>query len=808
MRSLVRIVPIVVAAMCVASAWAQSAQRVPHIGYVYPAGGRRGSVVEVLVGGQFLRNVTGVHVSGEGVHAEVIEHYKPLRAASKEQRQEVIRRLRELIGRRWDEAVHDGLVEGKLPAMLAMKGARRPRMQDKQAAMEQVELPAHPLLRNLDKMDLRELLHVRAMLMSARKYRQQNNQMAESVLLRVTIAAAAKPAERELRLLTRLGLTNPLVFEVGAWPEVHELESNDPKAFDPLPEEPPLKMPALINGRIMPGDVDRFRFRAGQGQHLVIEGHARRLIPFVADAVPGWFQATLSLYDERGNKVAFVDDYRFDPDPVLFYEVPEDGVYEVEIHDALFRGREDFVYRLSISERPFVTWTFPLGTRAGHGRYADVGGWNMPVEQLYLTAHRGWEGIREKVWGRGRRATNPVPYAISKLPSCAETESNDAIAGAQRIKLPRVVDGRIEEPGDADVFEFEGRAGEDIVLEVLARRLQSPLDAVVWLTDALGQVLAWNDDYEQKDGHLFTDAGLLTHHADSYLRAKLPADGTYYVRLTDAQGHGGEAYVYRLRISPPQPDFAVWMTPSSVNVPAGRAAPLTLHAVRTDGFAGEIEVALQDALPGFALSGGRIPAGRDRIRMTLSAPGRRLAQPVVLQMEASAEIAGKTVSRPVRPADDTMQAFLYRHLMPAQELVVAVIGGRRFAAQVEVAGDAPVRIPLGGTAKVRVGIPRRLMPDSLQLELSDPPNGVMLKDVITEEDGLVLVLKSDGQDAQVGFADNLIVEVSGEITNRQRSGKGTKKKQRVYLGTLPAIPIEIVAEQVAGRSGRGDGAGD
>ena len=51
--------------------------------------------------------------------------------------------------------------------------------------------------------------------------------------------------------------------------------------------------------------------------------------------------------------------------------------------------------------------------------------------------------------------------------------------------------------------------------------------------------------------------GVNTHHADSYLMVKLPADGTYYVHLGDTARNGGEEYAYRLRISAPQPDFAL-----------------------------------------------------------------------------------------------------------------------------------------------------------------------------------------------------------------------------------------------------------
>ena len=47
----------------------------PHIGYVYPAGGRQGAMFQVAVGGQYLNNATNAYVSGAGVQAVVVEYY-------------------------------------------------------------------------------------------------------------------------------------------------------------------------------------------------------------------------------------------------------------------------------------------------------------------------------------------------------------------------------------------------------------------------------------------------------------------------------------------------------------------------------------------------------------------------------------------------------------------------------------------------------------------------------------------------------------------------------------------------------------
>ena len=49
----------------------------PHIGYVYPAGGRQGTTFQVTVGGQHLAGVSRAFVSGGGVQATVVEYVKP-----------------------------------------------------------------------------------------------------------------------------------------------------------------------------------------------------------------------------------------------------------------------------------------------------------------------------------------------------------------------------------------------------------------------------------------------------------------------------------------------------------------------------------------------------------------------------------------------------------------------------------------------------------------------------------------------------------------------------------------------------------
>jgi hypothetical protein len=120
----------------------------------------------------------------------------------------------------------------------------------------------------------------------------------------------------------------------------------------------------------------------------------------------------------------------------------------------------------------------------------------------------------------------------TSIPVVPEKEPNNGFREAQPIQLPQVIEGGIQQPQDVDVFRFEGKAGQRVVLEVLAARHGSALDSVLTLYDAEGRELAANDD---ADGS-----------ADSRLEATLPRDGVYYVSLLDAHDQGSPVHVYRL----------------------------------------------------------------------------------------------------------------------------------------------------------------------------------------------------------------------------------------------------------------------
>lgn len=724
------------------SAWGQ------YIGFVYPAGGQQGTTFYVKLGGQRLDYAKTVSISGEGVSARVVDFYRSL---DNQELRFLGDQLRELqrgnsvlsssmasVMTSMDPAPHIGPekepanASAKTSAESSKKGAKNAPKTEKDQAKQVL----------IDKIQRR---------LAADNRRPASRSLAELVFVEVTVAPDAEPGRREIRVVTTRGVTNPMAFYVGQVPEVarKDMRTSDLQVLGkeglakrkrpPEEEEMKVRVPCTMNGQVASGEVNRYRFEALKGQRLVISVLARELVPYIADGVPGWFQPALTLCDAAGNELAYNDDFRFKPDPALNFQVPADGEYVLTINDALFRGREDFVYRITIGELPFVTSIFPLGATVGEPVTPELDGWNLEEVTIVPPPKDAGVGGHMIAAANGNLTSNYVPFALDTLPECLEEKGHSPRSTAQEIKLagmsfllklfqenqgtkepsnalkiklpdlrfllkgnqtaeessnaqkvtlPIIINGRIDHPNDWDVFEVEGRAGDTLVAEVHARRLDSPVDSFLKVTDAKGKVLAFNDDHHD------VGSGMNTHHADSYLMVKLPSDGTYCVNLSDTTQNGGKEYGYRLRISLPRPDFELRVAPPNLSISGKSSASVTVYALRKDGFDGPIKIDFKNLPKGFTSSPVTLAAGKDTTRLTVKTTLTGTEKPVSLHVVGSAKIQEQEVVREAVPAEDRMQAFLWRHLMPAEELIAQVYDSSSSAAAAH-----RVRPPIPKSAK-------------------------------------------------------------------------------------------------------------
>jgi hypothetical protein len=136
---------------------------------------------------------------------------------------------------------------------------------------------------------------------------------------------------------------------------------------------------------------------------------------------------------------------------------------------------------------------------------------------------------------------------------------------------------------------------------------------------------------------------------DSRLVFDPPADGDYAVRIGDSRGQGGPDYGYRLTLRPPRPSFNVSFNPTAPSVWKGGALPINVSVDRIDGFAGTIELKLENLPPGFTAPASNIGSDDNSTTFALFADPTASSPSNVppLKLVASAMIDGQRVTREV-----------------------------------------------------------------------------------------------------------------------------------------------------------------
>lgn len=629
--------------------------------------------------------------------------------------------------------------------------------------------------------------------MDPKKKNRKKNEAAldEIISVKLTIAPDAEPGGRDLCLATTNEISNKLVFQVGQLPEVLEHEPNNkPAAATPIPA-----LPVLVQGQILPGDVDVFRFKAMRGQHLVVDVAARALLPYIADGVPGWFQAIIALHDAGGRKLAVADDFRFNQDPVLLFDVPEDGDYTVSIRDTLYRGREDFVYRMRIGELPYITGVFPLGAQlASTPAKVSLSGVNLPCGVLPVAVDSREPTCLHLAVTNNGLLSNRALFAVGDIPELVESPPSLKASRARTVVPPVLVNGCLSAPGEKHYYRFRGKRDDRICVEVSARRLGSPLDSRVTLLNHRGAKLAENDDVKDRG------EGFLTHQSDSALTATLPEEGAYMVVISDTQGRGGTDYSYRLYVGAPRQDFDLRLTPASVMMAQGGSAVSTIQAIRRNGFTGEIRLTLQDPSGDLTLEGGIIPAGFDKMTVTLTSGGRTSGH-LAPQVFGMAVIEGKTVTRQAVAAENLMQAFLYQHLYPFHEETVLVTPARvPFALIPVVPTNGIVNLPVGRSVEIPVRVMRSPgYHGAVRLQLAEAPKGVTFGNTVIppRKDSVMVAIKAESR-TETNSQGNLVFtgtmqvdrEATTEEVNRMAARAAREKESRDLAGVVTNAPAK------------------
>ena len=612
---------------------------------------------------------------------------------------------------------------------------------------------------------------------------QKARQLQDEVILRVTLSKEALPGARDLRLICGNDFTVPVAFHVGRYPETLESEPNNTPGNCMALEN----LPVCVNGRINELDTDTFCFKAVKGQTLVAQVHGRALLPYLADTAPGWFQPLLTLFDAQGHELLCAAAYRFDPDPILVFTAPATGDYVLQLCDASHRGREDFVYRLTLGEMPLVTGFSPMGGRKGDNLNITLEGVNLPPQRVRIFSGNKTSETCLQTLLDGKLSFPALRFDLDALPEWPESEPVAGGVQAQTVPVPVIVNGTINQPSDVDRYRFEGKAGQSIAIETRAQQLGSPLDTVVTLADSRGTVLATQDN----PANVFT--GLLTDPCDSAITLRLASDDTYEICVRDARGKGGPDYHYRLRISEPRPDFELWVTPSTLSIPLGGSVRANVHVRRIDGFSGPIALQLDNPPLGISCEGGNIPilAAENVITLSATASTKRLPQaPFELNLSGLATNGAVILRQTAVPAHRIFQAPSYNPLVPDQTWMAVVnTQSYGYALQIVLPPQAPC-IKASATKPFEVTISggkAKAYAEYVTVRVTEPERGFIVSNVRdgTNPGELLVTLACEKGERAPPKMGNLILGVS-------RKSPKYKTPKRPQSGTLTTAAPYVI----------------
>lgn len=593
-----------------------------------------------------------------------------------------------------------------------------------------------------------------------------DGQAATQLRMQVTASPDAAPGIREFRVANPQGVSNSGTLVVGDLPESIEIEPNDKAA-----QAQSIGAAGTVNGRLQADeDRDCYRFSARAGEAISFVLLAARLQERAHDGA-ALSDPVLTLRDREGKELATADDF-YRADPMLAYRFDQAGEYVIEVRDARLQGAPGWLYRLTVARDPIVTGTFPCAV--SHGQSSELKPIGVNVEQLkpcsVLVPNSVLSPTCPVRFAEGPGGTVEVP--VTEWPETVESEGNDRFGQANPLPVPGGVSARVASPFDIDYFRIHAARAQAFRLEVEAARLASSLDPHLAVLDGHGTVLASSDEGSGRDPVLTWTA---------------PAEGDYVVQVTDATSRGGEDYRYHLTVRPAEPDFTLSLSEDRAQAGPGGGAAWFVHATRSGGFSGEIQLSVSGLPAGMTADPARVPAGiNDGVIVVSAAPNAR-PEAALVAVTGTGRVRGRggeevLVTREVAPLHAWYAGGGARILSPVATSAAAIT-------------DAPDVIVTPGIREVRVA-PGQSVKIPVTLKRRDGFNGVVHLDLL---DRHLKAVFADPLPAGVTIDENqskLVVsekETQGWIT--LKAAANALPVERLPLAVLGQVQVNYVVRQ-------------
>jgi hypothetical protein len=435
----------------------------------------------------------------------------------------------------------------------------------------------------------------------------------KTVTAQFKIASDCALGEHHVRVRTATGLSELMTFFVGSLPESTEKEPNN----DPAHAQK-VDFNSTINGVVNNEDVDCFSVEAKKGQRFSVEVEGMRL-------GRGPLDARLTILNQDGSVLADADDTWLGvQDPFVSVLAPADGQYMIQLREVTYAGSDKCHYRLHIGSFPRPTCVFPLGGKTNESVtftfFSEASG-EFSQKLKLPDAPDDKFGVFAEL--DGQSAPTPNWIRVSDFPNVLATSDNHdrEHATVTDLQPPLALNGIILQKNQESWFRFNAAKGANLEVNVYARRLRSPMDPVIEVLDPMGKNLASNDD---------------SVGADSALKFTASEATNYFVRIRDTLHEGGRDFVFRVEITPTQPNLTIKIPEVSRNdtqsrqyipVPRGNRFATLISAKRSN-FGGDLNFNITNLPTGVAMLAERMPQNID-------------SMPLVFEAATDAPIAGQ-----------------------------------------------------------------------------------------------------------------------------------------------------------------------
>jgi hypothetical protein len=529
-------------------------------------------------------------------------------------------------------------------------------------------------------------------------------------------------------------------------------------AIDALPEQPfspdVASLPVALTGTLQGSTVLRTSFIGQKGQAIVIDVEGRRL---GIELNP-----VLHLLDSRDVQLAYAPPTSaLGGDARIVTQLPADGRYTVELHDALYRGPGPGIFRLKIGTLHYADLTYPLGVRRGVKSSLELIATNLPpgtkVESSDVPAPgefpAAWPAIAMLSGGRPRVIYSDYDEVV---------EAPKADDSVQRLAAPMAVSGRIASAAEEDRYELAVTPGAVLRFDVLAARVGSSLDGVLSIRNKAGAELANNDDRPRT-----TDPGL-----DYTVPAGVDS---LIVAIKDLEGRGGENFVYRLSITPiGQPDYSLTLFADREPLPRQGVTVMRVRANRA-GYNGPIKLSIGGLPAGITVTGDEIPAGATDTLVTLLA-GDQQAPPLLTTVIGESTEPNTSLRRIARLAESPIAKY-----QPWLSTELALSGTQPLPTAASWGPGTPGnQLPLGAT-----------LPLEVQVSRAAGVAGQVRLSLVTTQIVPKKTIKENNQDKQV---DDLDRAIRLEGTPTIAADQPVTIANVIVPRDLPGIPYDLAVQ--------------